>query len=135
MDSNIYPTRSFIRFSAKSQLAADLSGRLMPVYIERNGIEQSDMVQPAASNGNDAGAYCEVFQAESESLDEALFRRIVQEAFAPDRHPELYRTYPSEAAAAAVEAQMANNIVQAYKQVCLQQRQAVVESFNALLAR
>ncbi len=73
-----------------------------------------------------------MFQASGDCLDEALLQRVAQAMFDPDRHPEVYRPCP---AAAAVEADLAQAMVDAYKQASLEQRQSVVEQFNALLDR
>lgn len=131
MSNPVYPTRSFIRFTAKSQLTADLAGRAVPAFVNRNGaIDQAVEFQPAEDG---VGAYCDVFEASGDCLDEALLQRIAQNLFDPDRHPEVYRPYTTAAAAAAVEADLAQAIVDAYKQASLEQRQSVVAQFNALL--
>ncbi|HSM82619.1 MAG TPA: hypothetical protein VLS96_13085 [Nodosilinea sp.] len=133
MSSPVYPTRAFIRFTAKSQLTADLAGHAVPVYVDRgSGNDDASEFQPATDG---VGAYCDVFQATGDCLDEALFQRITADLFDPDQHPELYRPCTSATEAAAVETQVANAIVAAYKQASLGQRQALVEQFNALLER
>ncbi|WP_017299041.1 hypothetical protein [Nodosilinea nodulosa] len=133
MSNQFYPTRSFIRFTAKSQLTADLAGHAVPVYIDRGGAIDSTLEFQPADSGT--GAYCDVFEASGDCLDEMLLQRIVQAMFNPSQHPELYRPYPTAAAAAAVEAELAQTIVDVYKQACLEQRQSLVEQFNALLDR
>lgn len=131
MSHPVYPTRSFIRFTAKSQLTADLAGHAVPAFVNRSGaIDQAIEFQPAEDG---VGAYCDVFQASGDCLDEALLLRVAQDMFDPDQHPEVYRPYPTAAAAAAVEADLAQAMVDAYKQASLEQRQSVVEQFNALL--
>lgn len=133
MNSQFYPTRSFIRFTAKSQLTADLAGQPVPACINRNGAaDQFLQFQPAA---NDPGAYCDVFQASGDCLDDALLQRIIQTTFDPAQTPELYSPYPTAAAAATVEAETAQTIIDAYKQASLEHRHSLVEQFNHLLDR
>lgn len=131
MSNQFYPTRSFIRFAAKSQLTADLAGHAVPVYVDRAGAIDSSLEFQPADGGS--GAYCDVFEASGDCLDEILLQRITQATFDPDQHPELYRPYPTAAAAATVETELAQSIVETYKQASLEQRQALVEQFNALL--
>jgi hypothetical protein len=133
MSSQFYPTRSFIRFAAKSQITADLSGHAVPAYVDRHGTVDVSLEFQPAEQGD--GAYCDVFQASGDCLDELLLKRITQAMFDLDQHPDLYQAYPTAAAAAAVEAQVAEAIVEAYKQASLEQRQSVVAKFNALLDR
>jgi hypothetical protein len=133
MNSSFYPTRSFIRFTAKNQLTADLAGRAVPVYVDRDGVMDTALEFRPAGNG--VGAYCDVFQATGDCLDEILFQRVTQIMFDPNRHPELYRAYATADEAIAIEAKIAQAIIDAYKQTCLEQRQALVNQFNTLLKR
>jgi hypothetical protein len=133
MSSQIYPVRSFIRFTAKSQLTADLAGDAVPIYVNRGGaVDQALAFQPADDGG---GAYCEVFQAAGDCLDDDLLQHITATMFDPDRHPEIYRSYDSRTVAAQVETEAAAAIVLAYKQACLEQRQQLVAQFNHLFDR
>jgi formylmethanofuran:tetrahydromethanopterin formyltransferase len=133
MTGDHYPSRSFIRFAAKSQLTADLAGHSVPVYVDRNGLDEFNTVEPCPDSAGEVGAYCEVFEAKADSINDSLFQRVTQELLNPDQHPEIYRSYPSRAAAAAVEAKATSFLVERYKQVCLAQRQTLVQQFNALL--
>ncbi|MGB3199997.1 MAG: hypothetical protein WBA99_03790 [Nodosilinea sp.] len=133
MSHQVYPTRSFIRFIAKSQLTADLAGQAVPAYVSRGGaVDQTLDFQPTEDG---SGAYCNVFQASGDCLDEALLQHITAAMLAPEQSPELFCPYASEAEAAKVEAAAAEAIVAAYKQSCLKQRQRLVNQFNTLLDR
>ncbi|PSN16367.1 hypothetical protein C7293_02865 [filamentous cyanobacterium CCT1] len=133
MSHQVYPTRSFIRFMAKSQLTADLAGHAVPAYVSRSGaIDETLDFQPAEDG---SGAYCDVFRASGDCLDEALLQRITAAMLDPEQSPKLFRPYASEAEAAKVEAAAAEAIVAAYKQACLEQRQQLVDQFNQLLDR
>ncbi|PSR19178.1 hypothetical protein C8255_03725 [filamentous cyanobacterium CCP3] len=133
MSHQVYPTRSFIRFMAKSQLTADLAGHAVPAYVSRSGSTAQTMDFQPAEDGS--GAYCDIFQASGDCLDEALLQRITTATLDPEQSPKLFCPYPSETEAAKVEAAAAEAIVTAYKQACLEQRQRLVDQFNHLLDR
>lgn len=129
----IYPTRSLIKFIAKSQLAADLAGREVLTFIHRQGETQpSQAVQPQTRHDLHSTAYAETAQT-SEQLDEELFQAIVTSRFHPSQNPDLYDPCASRNRAAAIEARVAAEIVQHYKQFKQRQRGALVDRLNRLL--
>ncbi len=125
----LYPTRSLIRFKAKSQLMAELTGESLTTRIHRNGMSTLETVEPSTA---ESAAYCEQLKAD-EPLNEELFKTIADQVFQPDLHPELYWTYPSQASVDAVETRLVAEIVAAYQTACLEQRRQVVNRLNVLL--
>lgn len=125
----LYPTRSLIRFKAKSQLMAELTGESFTTRIHRNGTSTLETVEPSTM---ESAAYCEQLKAD-EPLDEELFNVITNQIFQPDVHPELYWTYPLQTAVDAVERRLVAEIVAAYQAACLEQRHQLVNRLNALL--
>ena len=179
-----YPSRSFIRFAARNQLIADLTGRGFPMVVKRFGGESyvqkitpsdqpeteqpnsnsaeinpadfgisldfggpseksgaSNFEQPspeetqaAESNGEAAplGENCDPAQ-KTGTIDDALLSEITKTLFNLNRSPELYQSCGTKGAAAAVEARIAEEIVETYKQIKLKQECPIVQSLNALL--
>lgn len=125
----LYPTRSLIRFKAKSQLMAELTGESFTTRIHRNGASTLETVEPTTA---ESAAYCDQLKAD-EPLDEELFKAVTDQVFQPDVHPELYWTYPSQASVDAVERRLVAEIVAAYQSDRLEQRQQLVNRLNALL--
>ncbi len=71
--------------------------------------------------------------SETEILDEALFEEIAKTSFSPNRYPELYQSCGTRRAAAAIEAQVAKEIVATYKQIKQKQQCPIVQGLNGLL--
>ncbi|MCG8361893.1 MAG: hypothetical protein MJA27_01010 [Pseudanabaenales cyanobacterium] len=179
-----YPSRAFIRFAARNQLIADLTGRGFPLIVKRFGGEsyvqkvtpsdQPETEQPGSNsfdiNPSDLGMSPDFFNPNEKSgeanfeqprsqesqssgqhdeaaslgpncdpaqqaatIDEALFREITQTVFNLNHSPELYQASGTKRAAAAVEARIAEEIVETYKQIKLKQECPIVQSLNALL--
>ncbi len=78
------------------------------------------------------GPDCDPAQ-QTEAIDEALFGEITKTLFNLNRNPELYQSCGTKRAAAAVEARIAEDIVDTYKQIKLKQECPIVQSLNALL--
>ncbi|MGF1496991.1 MAG: hypothetical protein ACFB8W_09240 [Elainellaceae cyanobacterium] len=132
MTTNIYPTRSFIRFKAKSQLIADLSGHSVVTFVDRadNTTSLSAAApQDAPSKGEVTDPVCVNFEA----LDEPLLRDIASTLFHPNRHPELYQPCQTRSLAMSIEAAIATEIVQTYKQIKRNEYNATVQGLNSLL--
>jgi hypothetical protein len=66
-------------------------------------------------------------------LDETLFDEIAKTSFNPNRYPELYQSCGTRRAAAAIEAQVAAEIVAIYQQIKQQQQCSIVRGLNSLL--
>lgn len=147
IDASTYPSRAFIRFTAQNQLLADLTGRPITTVIQRHVGEsyvqpvlptnRADKTDQLASLGEPAsqniaeGSKNTV--SEPETLDEALFEEIARTSFSPNRYPELYQSCGTRRAAAAIEIQVANEIVAIYQQIKKQQRNPMVQNLNGLL--
>ncbi len=152
MENHIYPTRSFIKFSARSQLMSNLTGQVFKTYIQRHGQSvTTDLISPELPvsfselsddrtdsdlddiySGSHHGTDWEANQMDEE-LDEALFRDITSIVFHPDQHPELYQPCASVESAAEIETQIAAEIVETYQRIQLNQQQPIVQTLNALL--
>jgi len=140
IDASTYPSRAFIRFTAQNQLLADLTGKPITAMIQRQtGENYVQQVMP--TNGDsldelcseDADASSENTVSESATLDEALFEEIAKTSFSPNRYPELYQSCGTRRAAAAIEIQVANEIVAIYKEIKKQQQNPIVQNLNSLL--
>lgn len=133
MTSDIYPMRSFIKFRAKSQLVADLTGQALISYVNRSGESGSQgLVSPDQHPEVEFNAPQESAQPD-EPLDDGLLREIIKNVFHPDRHPELYQPCRSEVEASVVEEQITAEIISAYKQIKLSQQSEIVQHLNSLL--
>lgn len=144
--SHIYPTRSFIKFAARSQLIANLTGQVFTTFIQRHGHETSnDLISPEAAP-SDIPSDIELADTESsidephesthpmdQSLDNDLFRDITNSVFHPEQHPELYEPCDSVEMAADIENQIAAEIVETYQTIKFNQKSPMVQSLNALL--
>jgi hypothetical protein len=147
MENHIYPTRSFIKFSARSQLISNLTGQVFTTYIQRQGLSATtDLISPESPDswsetsdaeqtgaGNDASSDAMNPSHIDEELDESLFRDITSTTFHPDQHPELYQPCESLERAAEIESQIAAEIVETYQRIRVQQNHPVVQTLNALL--
>jgi len=132
MVNPIYPTRSFVRFQAKRQLAADIIGQQVITVINRGAGSRLDMAQPDVGvpqhSTND-----QVPPVAPTTIDEMLFQDICAIAFHPDRHPNLYQPCASPDEAAAIEQAIADEIVATYTQIKLNQSEPGIQQLNALL--
>ncbi len=129
IDPTTYPSRAFIRFTAQNQLLADLTGEPMLTMVKRSGGENyAQQVKP-----DDRSILPASESAESASLDEALFEEIAKTTFHINHHPELYKSCGTQQAASQVEAHIAAEIVETYKQIKRRQEWAIVQRLNALL--
>ncbi|MGJ3244954.1 MAG: hypothetical protein ACFE0I_02635 [Elainellaceae cyanobacterium] len=140
--SHIYPTRSFIKFAARSQLIANLTGQVFTTFVQRHGHETSkDLISPEAPLADAELADAELLSDESresthameQALDNELFRDITNSAFHPEQHPELYEPCASVEMAADIENQIAAEIVETYQTIKCNQKRPMVQSLNALL--
>ncbi|MGJ3253007.1 MAG: hypothetical protein ACFE0J_18030 [Elainellaceae cyanobacterium] len=139
--SHIYPTRSFIKFAARSQLIANLTGQVFTTFVQRHGHETSkDLISPEAPDDIEL-ADTESLSDEShesthpmeQTLDNELFRDITHSVFHPEQHPELYEPCDSVEMAADIENQIAAEIVETYQTIKFNQKRPMVQSLNALL--
>ncbi len=112
---------------------ADLHGQAITVLVRKNGQSTgSQLREPAIARALEITAFCETYQTE-EVLDEEIFGAIATATLCPEEHPELYTSYTSQRAVAQVEQEIAQEIVNSYKQLKLRQRQAFVQKLNQLL--
>ncbi|MGB3494279.1 MAG: hypothetical protein WBA57_16230 [Elainellaceae cyanobacterium] len=147
---SIYPTRSFIRFQAKNQIIADLTGEKVTRFIERPGIVQEQgtiepnldwidslIENPPPASGDaqecDPQAHPSGMPAAFFSFDEALFSELAKTTFHPDRHPELYQPCTSQQKASEIEQQVTTELVESYERITRNQTDARVKRLNALL--
>lgn len=139
MVNPIYPTRSFIRFQAKSQLTADMIGQQVMTFINREANEHHiDAAMPSQSHGPsvpDADVHKQLNAANilDEGLDERLLKEIATLTFHPDQHPEIYQPCDSREHATAIEQAIAAEIVATYKRIKENESRANVKALNALL--
>jgi len=150
----IYPARSFIRFQAKNQIIADLTGEEITSFVHRPGAVQEQGTttpnpdwrnsgridiwseNPAdSSRAQDQRSQMDQGStaAPSLSFDEALFGELTKTAFHPDRHPELYQPCDSQVEARAIESQVVAELVKTYEQIVRNQADEQVQRLNALL--
>jgi hypothetical protein len=124
LDPSTYPSRAFIRFAAQNQLLADITGSPISTFVQRMG-EEASAQQVIPSEGSDTSL--------ETSLDEELFEEVAQIVFNSNRYPELYESCGSKRAAAAVEARIADEFVETYKQIKQKQNCSLVQRLNSLL--
>jgi hypothetical protein len=124
LDPSTYPSRAFIRFTAQNQLLADITGSPVDTFVNRgNGETSTQQVMPSEGSNTPLET----------TLDEELFEEVAQIVFNSNRYPELYESCGSKRAAAAVEARVANEFVETYKQIKQRQNCAFVQRLNSLL--
>ncbi|MEM9216884.1 MAG: hypothetical protein AAGD25_21355 [Cyanobacteria bacterium P01_F01_bin.150] len=155
MANPIYPTRSFIRFQAKRQLTADMSGQQVMTFVSQDSSgSQMDVtlpnppeelqpleIQPTLESYQDnpqKAHYAAVNHQETKDsfpngLDESLFKEIADLTFHPDQHPEIYQPCQSIDAANAIEQAIAIEIVDTYKRIKVNATKPSIQSLNALL--
>jgi len=127
IDPSTYPSRAFILFTAQNQLLADLTGQSFTAFVKRSGgehyvqVSPTDDAEPLSGDPQDA------------VLDEAFFEEIATTAFNAHRYPELYQSSGTQRAAKAVEARIAAELVETYKQIKLKKERPIVQSLNNLL--
>jgi hypothetical protein len=140
--SHIYPTRSFIKFAARSQLIANLTGQVFTTFVQRYGHETSkDLISPEPPLADAELADAEPLSDEpresthpmEQALDNELFRDITNSVFHPEQHPELYEPCDSVEMAADIENEIAAEIVETYQTIKFNQKSPMVQSLNALL--
>lgn len=154
----IYPTRSFIRFQAKSQLTADLSGQQIMTFIRRNAVDTAmDVTRPnppqaLAPNASDISTtslepkqanYQETHHQQanhqdtnvpsSVRLDETLLQEVASLAFHPDQHPEIYQPCKSHQQAIVIEQAIATEIIETYKHIKANATKPHIQALNASL--
>ncbi|MEB3355198.1 MAG: hypothetical protein VKK04_00525 [Synechococcales bacterium] len=136
MATNIFPTRSFIRFKAKSQLIADLSGHSVVAFINRPGdrsAEDGTAFSPIAPQNTDDEVSTDPVCVNFEALDESLLRDIASTLFHPSRHPELYESCESRSTAMEIESAIAAEIVNTYKHIKRKEYDPAIQELNSLL--
>lgn len=84
-------------------------------------------------NAEDLAAVPTSETGEHPVLDEALFEEVAKITFSSNRYPELYQSCGTRRAAQAIEVQVANEIVAAYKQIKQKQDCPIVKRLNGLL--
>ena len=139
-----YPTRSFIRFQAKSQLiAALMEGQISTVVnpIGPSSIASTCDLDGQANDGSSPN------QGNSEHhdkkrvgsvsnkflLDETLFAEIAATTFHQEQHPELYQPHPSRHDVTHIEQAIATEIVFTYKRIFNNRADQRIQNLNALL--
>lgn len=133
MASNTYPTRAFIKFAARNQLIADLTGQEIITFVNRNGSsDSSNIISPSESSGIGSHTCTEACET-CEQLDEELFHDIATTLFNPKRNPDLYQASVSRHMATVIETRIADEIVETYKAIKTSQRDLLVLRLNALL--
>ncbi|MEM9944910.1 MAG: hypothetical protein AAF810_02475 [Cyanobacteria bacterium P01_D01_bin.36] len=125
-----YPVRSFIKFQVTAQLTADLTGQAMMTFVGRPGASPvNQMINPDPD-----ARYEPLVEDEAEAvIDESLLGEIIPTALMAERHPELYRAYPTQQQAQQVESRIIDEIVETYKSIKLNQQNPEVTALNALL--
>ncbi len=153
LDPSTYPSRTFIRFTVNNQLLADVTDQTITASVQRLGgqtyvqkavpgeelpslsrqsmdwgtsLKVGQSIQTPASDHQESW-----IQAEPPVLDEELLAEVTQTAF--HDHPHLYQDCGSAAAAAAVEAEIATEIIAAYRTIKQKQACPIVQSLNQLL--
>jgi hypothetical protein len=128
IDPRTYPSRAFIWFTAENQLIADLTGQSFTASVQRSGgeryVQQVTPSNPAESTRE---------APEDRVLDKALFEEIARTTFHKNRYPELYQSCGTPEAAKAVEAKVAAELVETYRQIKQKQKCPIVERLNGLL--
>ena len=138
MVNPIYPTRSFIRFQAKSQLTADISGQQVMTFVSRENVDSSrmDLTLPDEPP-KDTKAWTHHRKNSPTppaiGLDEVLLKEISSLAFHPDQHPEIYQPCTSREQATTIEAAIAAEIVDTYKHIKANEVRPSIQALNALL--
>lgn len=141
-----YPTRSFIRFQAKSQLiAALMEGQISTVV---NPIGPSSLVSTCDCDlGDQANGDSDSKHENSEHydenrvgspsnkflLDETLFAEIAATTFHQEQHPELYQSHSSRQDVTHIEEAIATEIVSTYKRILTNRADQRIQNLNALL--
>jgi len=119
IDFGTYASKSFIRFAARNQLQADLTGCTVTVVIQRSGRDRlsQEFIPDTAIEESD--------QPE-QVIDERLFKEVTQTTFSC--HPELYESCETQSAAKELEDRITIELLAKYKQVKL-----IQNSLNQLL--
>ena len=138
MVNPIYPTRSFIRFQAKSQLTADMSGQQVMTFVSREDVDsRMDLALPDASQKAPTNSELKCGQGNDSpaeiGVDEVLLKEISSLAFHPDQHPEIYQPCTSREQAAAIEKSIVAEIVDTYKRIKSNEARPSIQALNALL--
>jgi hypothetical protein len=163
LDPTVYPSRTFIRFTARNQLLADLTGETVTATVQRAGgaayvqIALPGKALPCPSHPSGAGAPPLTLgmtihgstdqaslpqgaapsprEAEPEGLaiDESLFADITQTLFQVSCSPRLYQDCGSPEAARGVEREVATAIIAVYRQIKQNQTSPLVQSLNQRL--
>lgn len=163
VDLSAYPSRIFIRFTARNQLLADAIGEAVIACVQRGGGQTyiqtalpgealpslSRPSGPGADRLNlgmtihgstgqaplPQGAAPSPREAEPEGLaiDESLFADITQTLFQVSCSPRLYQDCGSPEAARGVEQEVATAIIAAYRQIKQNQTSPLVQSLNQRL--
>ena len=140
IDPKNYPSRTFVRFTARNQLMADASGQPITMSVNRFGGntylqqaipgEEFLSTDSGSFSGSSPGADNEAL---TYGIDEVLFAEIVKTTFNPSSYPELYQSCGTRKAAADIEARVADEIVTAYRSIKQKQNCPIVQSWNSRL--
>jgi hypothetical protein len=130
IDFGTYASKSFIRFAARNQLQADLTGCPVTVVIQRSGrdrLSQEFIPDTAIEEGDQPkGIELQSNSQPEQVIDERLFKEITQTTFSC--HPELYESCGTQSAAKELEDRITIELLAKYKQVKL-----IQNSLNQLL--
>ncbi|MBF2079489.1 MAG: hypothetical protein IGR76_13485 [Synechococcales cyanobacterium T60_A2020_003] len=124
----IYPLRSYIRFSAKSQLLAEQLG----TAVAQHFTSTSD-VDPFGTPPTSVSEPSDYSQNSLPRFDDELFSVVAATVLHPCRHPEVYEPCASAAEASAIEDRVSAEIVAAYQNVQSPFKAEIVERLNQLL--
>jgi hypothetical protein len=163
LDPTVYPSRTFIRFTAHNQLLADLTGETVTATVQRAGgpayvqIALPGKALPSLSNPSGTGAghltlgmtlhrspdpgslpqdtAAALREADppAPTIDEDLFTEVTQTLFQVCRNPKLYQDCGNPEAARAVEGEVATEIIATYRQIKRNQASPVVQRLNQQL--
>ena len=102
MVNPIYPTRSFIRFQAKRQLTADMSGQQVMTFVSRDSLDNRMDVtlpnpssHPPASNPSGSNSTADLYPSFPQSVPEQFDNAQVNNDDQVDHHDPVAKNPPS----------------------------------------
>lgn len=163
LDPKAYPSRTFIRFTARNQLLADLTGETVTATVQRAGeptyvqIALPGKALPSLSNPSGTGAghltlgmtlhrspdpgslpqdtAAALREADppTPTIDEDLFTEVTQTLFQVCRNPKLYQDCGSPEAARTMEGEVATEVIATYRKIKRNQASPIVQRLNQQL--